>query len=645
MSGVLTAYNSGTGAATLEVDTIGGAGTFAAWNCGLAAGRPYAFASQAEAQGGTDNSKVMTPLRTAQALRGGQTPVSITAATNLTVTSAAFQVANMPARGIAVTLPDAMTLQTGYAFKIVNSGIYDLPIKDGAGAVKAFVRPGKTVTATLSAIATPAGAWIFEDAGIYGCTVDTTLQVTGGGANGNLVRVIALDASRDLVVFAMISPYSLRCVVHDRVSNTFGAPATIQTGTSVFMVVPVNASTVLAVYGQDDTMSAVTLSISGTAVTVNTPTAVSGFLSSIDQMFDAFLVGGVHVFRIWSSYQNSEYVFAVNPNGVSPIIGAPLQIPSAGTNAFDAANCFCSFSLTATSFVVFSAYNAGSAIYCRLVSVSGTSLVITSNEIFSQDSGSTAYKVELLSTGRFLLMFTQSGVAYAQLLTVSGTTTSMSTRLTLGSMASAAGVGFNGAASGVLMGLSGGRALCSWIDTTAGVSNWLILTDTSGTLSASTLVTRGADFQASASVIKIGVTGNLAYLARSTTSNFAEFYAVDCSGAVPGLINVQRLSTGLNPHFGLSSYTPQNKFRSAYINTNAMQGGAGLFGLMGSNSSSGSSVLSVWAFNPYPRPVPVDSTDGFVNGYHIIPGSQLNEIWAGTMTARVVSLRRVDSIV
>ncbi|HWT52346.1 MAG TPA: hypothetical protein VN113_09225, partial [Caulobacter sp.] len=66
MSGVLTAYNSGTGASTLSVDAVGGSGAFSAWNCGLAAGRPLAVASQAQAEAGTDNITIMTPLRVAQ---------------------------------------------------------------------------------------------------------------------------------------------------------------------------------------------------------------------------------------------------------------------------------------------------------------------------------------------------------------------------------------------------------------------------------------------------------------------------------------------------------------------------------------------------------------------------------------------------
>jgi hypothetical protein len=67
MTGVLTAYNAGTGAATLQVDTVGGSGTFAAWNCGLAAGRPLPVATQAQAEAGVDSTTWMTPERTAQA--------------------------------------------------------------------------------------------------------------------------------------------------------------------------------------------------------------------------------------------------------------------------------------------------------------------------------------------------------------------------------------------------------------------------------------------------------------------------------------------------------------------------------------------------------------------------------------------------
>lgn len=75
MTGVLTAYNSGTGAATVEVDTIGGSGAFTAWNCGLAAGRPLPVATQAQAEAGTDSTTWMTPQRTAQAAVGFGVPI------------------------------------------------------------------------------------------------------------------------------------------------------------------------------------------------------------------------------------------------------------------------------------------------------------------------------------------------------------------------------------------------------------------------------------------------------------------------------------------------------------------------------------------------------------------------------------------
>jgi hypothetical protein len=647
MSGTITAYKSGTGAATLEVDTVGGSGTFAAWNCGLAAGRPYALASLAEAQGAVDNTKVMTPLRTVQTVRAVQTPVSITAATSLTASSAVFQVANMPARGLAVTLPDATTLQTGHGFKVVNNGPYDLPIKDGAGAIKAFARPSRTVTCTLSANGTAAGAWVFEDASIYGCTVDSTIALAGGGVSGSIFRVIALDATRDLIVFQMSSPYSLRCVVHDRASNAFGAVATIQSGVATYQVVPVNATTVLAVYGQNDTMYAATLSISGTSVTVNTPNVGPAFANSIENIFDAIQVGSLYLFRFWSSNANGEYVFAVNPYTATPGMGAAVYLGGPGNNSYDVSSCFCTFAIGTNYVIAFSAYNSGSAIYYRLISVPGVTTTVVASDIVTQDTGQTPYKVEPLSTGRYLVLFTQSSTAYGLLVTVSGSTTSQSTRLSLGGMASGAGYGFNGPASGVLVPLSGGRALCSWINTITGISNWLILTDTSGTLSASATVTRGADFQASGAVAKIGVSGNTVYLARNTTSAFAEFYAVDCSGSAPAFLDVQRISSGMDPVFGLSSYSPQNKLRFPPMVSNVLQGGAGVLGLSAFNSNGGSTpVQSVWAFNPYPRRVPMDSADGYANGYNnICAGSLLSEVWASSVTAHTLHLRRIECVV
>lgn len=75
MTGVVTAYNAGTGAATVQVDAVGGSGTFAAWNCGLAAGRSLPMASQSQAEAGVDNASWMTPLTTSQAIAMQAFPV------------------------------------------------------------------------------------------------------------------------------------------------------------------------------------------------------------------------------------------------------------------------------------------------------------------------------------------------------------------------------------------------------------------------------------------------------------------------------------------------------------------------------------------------------------------------------------------
>ncbi|HWU81394.1 MAG TPA: hypothetical protein VN158_15175, partial [Caulobacter sp.] len=171
MTGVLTAYNGGTGAATVEVSAVLGSGTFASWNVGLSTGAPMAVASQAQAEGGTDATTVMTPQRTKQAIDKFAAQVAdtqVTAASSLTSASKYTQNVAMGIRGAALTLPVASTLVAGPRFSVTNTGKYDLPIKNNAGATKAFVRAGQTATCYLLDNSTAAGVWAFDNTAIYG---------------------------------------------------------------------------------------------------------------------------------------------------------------------------------------------------------------------------------------------------------------------------------------------------------------------------------------------------------------------------------------------------------------------------------------------------------------------------------------------
>ncbi|RRN62782.1 hypothetical protein [Caulobacter sp. 602-1] len=150
MSGILTAYNSGTGAATVQVDTIGGSGTLTAWNCGLSAGRPMAVATQAQAEAGTDATTMMTPERTAQAAVAFGVPVGCVlqaagplGARWLPCTGLVYQKSSYPALGaiipsyvrplvrrLGLYSGNYIYVANGVFFANVNNGVYTSP--DGA---------------------------------------------------------------------------------------------------------------------------------------------------------------------------------------------------------------------------------------------------------------------------------------------------------------------------------------------------------------------------------------------------------------------------------------------------------------------------------------------------------------------------------
>ncbi|MCK5909426.1 MAG: hypothetical protein KAG62_05700, partial [Caulobacter sp.] len=430
MIGVLTAYNSGTGAVTVRVTTAEGSGTYAAWTIAMAAGAPMAVASQTDAEAGTDNARVMTPLRTQQAIRSAQVPASIVSATSLTTTSLPVQVVNMPTRGLAVTLPDATTLASGRTFRFYNAGVYDLPIKDASGATKVFIRPGKAALATLSVNGVAAGDWLFDGGNVYGCTLDYIAPNALAGSFGDC-RVIPVDGSRDMIVF-LSNGNTLKCVVYDRSSNTFGAFATIQSASSVYQTVSINASTVLTVYGQGSTLTAVTVSISGTTATVNTPVSVASFMPSIENIWEATLVGTAWVFRAWSTSAVAEYAFAVTVSGTTPSIGGAVSLNAVPSNSYDPSSCFVAFAPTSSSILFFSAYNSGTSyIAVRYYTLSGNALTLASSFNAAHDFGQTPYKVEPLTTGRYLLLSTTAGVVYGTLVSVNGATASISAGLDL----------------------------------------------------------------------------------------------------------------------------------------------------------------------------------------------------------------------
>lgn len=107
MSGPVQSYNATTGALVVETLATNGSGSFSAWTTSLS-GVPYTLASQAEAEAGTDNTKIMTPLRVAQQYAAAKQWVQFTS-TPASGTVVASGVIPMAYSEVAIVL-DGVTL-------------------------------------------------------------------------------------------------------------------------------------------------------------------------------------------------------------------------------------------------------------------------------------------------------------------------------------------------------------------------------------------------------------------------------------------------------------------------------------------------------------------------------------------------------
>jgi hypothetical protein len=347
MIGVLTAYNSGTGAATVQVTTAEGTGTFTAWTIAMASGAPTAVASQAEAEAGTDNAKMMTPLRGAQQiaklglLRGG---APVTSITTLTASSAYSQTFKGEEFGSAFILPDATTLPTGPRFSFTNDSAVDLAIRDSAGVARRFLAPKETCIAILQENASAGGVWQW----IGGCSLGVSArQQTGFVATGNMVGEgvfqVRLDASRDLIIYSYYvnSTTYYKAVVYDRSSNVFGVTLSINSFSTVNAVSGfiraklIGVDKVLMLYMSSATeATAYVLTTSGVGVSAGAPvvaTVASAFSTSNSALFDIEAMGTTYVLSMVDNGVNLR-ACGITVAGTTPTFGASTIVATAGTS-------------------------------------------------------------------------------------------------------------------------------------------------------------------------------------------------------------------------------------------------------------------------------------------------------------------------
>lgn len=195
-----------------------------------------------------------------------------TAPLTLTSSSATFQYLTSSFTGAIITLPDATTLSTGPStFSLHNASAYVMVIKNSAGTLLGFIKPGTEVVCSLSDNSTAAGTWGLVGASIL--EVDAQGLLTYSLSSTNYLNCISLSETKHLLTVAGTN--GLLAFVYDDTTGTFGtiytvdASNSIQAKTGMYLI---SSSSALLVYGYGAFIVGVVLTVSGTTITATTST-------------------------------------------------------------------------------------------------------------------------------------------------------------------------------------------------------------------------------------------------------------------------------------------------------------------------------------------------------------------------------------
>ena len=450
---------------------------------------------------------------TAWAFAGVSQVTTATTATTMTSTPTLLKIT--PASyGVTVTLPDATTCSVGGPLHIIdNRGAYPVRVCDSTGVLKAFVFAGVVSHISLDDNSTAAGVWAIENGELVGASAQlltTSLAV--------VTSCIALDSDRELILGAGTNPYYGYAVVYNKTTNTFGTPTLLRSvslnanGYQIQGVLSATDQVLVVSCNNGPLFEAVTLSISGTTITVNT--AATATLSANISSFAA----GCGLIAVGSSFVTSYTVAtpaaqirALSISGTTVTIGSATVLDGTAGGL-----------IAASTNHVIAVSSATTHFYTKPYLVSGSTLTAGTGT----DSGTntvTIYKFAPLGTrwvGLYLSNYTIGGVVSLNT-TGNGTTTiSNATLFTAGTFLDA-----------ILVGSTKVLALNS-----ATSSNANILTDTAGTASAGTAITLSSQTTRAC----LYASGTDVAVQEGTTTYLVQM--VDCSGASP--VRTKTITTG-----------------------------------------------------------------------------------------------------
>lgn len=495
--------------------------------------------------------------------------VTITGNTTLTVTSdGAISVA--PATpGLYVTLPVATTCREGgMLYSIYNAGDYDYGVKDSAGTVLGWVRPRTGAIIGLADNSTAAGVWAYyglEKLGITASYGNPTITAISSGA----ISAIELDSTRTCFLFGGTTCYA---IIYDASTQTWGTATSVRTSIASAKFTGVKSATDQVLVCTCDATTgfeAVTLTIAGTAITVNTGTKGTATLAGDIAEIGKVIAVSTSWVVAYGRATTVSAIRAITISGTTPTIGSES---AQGVTAATAPNIYASGSIVRT-------VNCdASSVYCKPFTVSGSSL--SAGTAASTPATNNGIRSFVDGNGNLVCAYNNSNLS-AVIFKLTTTTEAASAVVLVSGIDPGAVVNYS-----EFIQITADKTLfiCG---AAAGATYWYanILTGTSGTATAGTAITVATRGNMG-SFAALSVTGNYARIAAYSVNAFYQI-TFDCSGASP--VQFKNVATAYSAYsagapqfsnkYGMRSYTTLFAGTTGYSLANQTFMGASVYGV------------------------------------------------------------------
>lgn len=442
----------------------------------------------------------------------------------LTAGSASNQLLTCTADGQTVTLPDATTISRGAGlFTISNRGDFTYRLMNSAGTPLSYIPPKQQVSVSLAGNATAAGDWNVLNPFYIGYDGSATRNLPSGNYPGT-AQIVQLTSTTELIVFsAILGTPAVFAMVYDLSTQTFGTIATVRTANvgGYIQAIKVTNTTALVVTCTNGStaLEAVILSISGTTITVGTPstaTLASNAAASFDTTTSQLVLNGDGTAAVLT-YARATSLLGVRAISIS---GTTVSIGSEVAQTGNA--CYGLYNLGGNQFLAISRNSGLTASYFTPYTVSGNTLT-KGTEATPTLSGGDDIGTFQFASGRVGAVWAGSTTWSVGVVTVSGNVATVSVASTA---AKATYTNFNGVAP------FGNSALVVFANST-GNQYFNVFTDNAGTAVAGTAITKVTTTNVFPVIAMVDTTNSKAVVALGGRSYDVAIWELSISGGNP----------------------------------------------------------------------------------------------------------------